>query len=49
MGIMNVMIVCIPVLDMHDLCALSADFAHVLSWAVPGSISISVTFVMITL
>jgi len=49
MGFWIMMIVCILVLDMHDLCALSADSAHVRRWSLPGSINRFVTLVMITL
>jgi hypothetical protein len=49
MGFWIMMIVCILVLDMHDLCTLSADSAHVLTWTVPDSINRFVTLVIITL
>ena len=49
MGFWIMMIVCILVLDMYDLCALSADSAHVRRWSLPGSINRFVTLVMITL
>jgi hypothetical protein len=49
MGIWIMMIVCLLVLDMHDLCALLADSAHVLGRALPSSINRFETLVMITL
>jgi len=40
----------ILILDMYDLCALSADSVlHMLRWALPGSVTSFVTLVMITL
>ena len=49
MGSLVMMIVCILILDIHDLCALPADSAHVLILAVAGSIISFVSLVMITL
>lgn len=49
MGGLVMMSVCILVLDIHDLCALLAHSAHVLTWAVPGSIVSFASLVMISL
>jgi hypothetical protein len=48
MSSLDMIFVCILVLDIQDLCALPTHYARVLRWAVPGSIASFVSLVMIT-
>jgi hypothetical protein len=49
MSSLDMIFVRILVLDIQYLCALPADYARLLRWAVPGSIASFASLVMITL